>query len=114
MIATHYWLQGPDGQSDKTQPGFYGPIDMKKLGGGATWWETPHVYGVYIGKDDTVYYCDNVEVARHKTANLSRVEPIYFYINLAIGGTSGWKKDLSQYNGVADMYVDYVRVYQGE
>jgi len=113
MIASHYWLQDKDGPK---QPGFYGPIDMLKLkgGGGASWWEALHIYGVLIGKKDTIYYCDNIEVARHKTARLSRREPIYFYINLAIGGTSGWRKDLSRYDGIADMYVDYVRVYQGK
>ena len=35
----------------------------------------------------------------------------YFLINLATGG--GWPVDLSRYNGIADMYVDYVRVYSG-
>jgi hypothetical protein len=32
-------------------------------------------------------------------------------INLATGGR--WPVDLSRY-GMADMYVDYVRVYQGK
>ena len=36
----------------------------------------------------------------------------FFMIDLATGG--GWPVDLSRYNGVADMYVDYVRVYQGK
>jgi hypothetical protein len=31
-------------------------------------------------------------------------------IDLATGG--GWPVDLCRYNGLADMYVDYVRVYQ--
>jgi hypothetical protein len=30
---------------------------------------------------------------------------------LATGG--GWSVDLSRYDGLADMYVDYVRVYGG-
>jgi len=113
MIASHYWLQDKDGPK---QPGFYGPIDMRKLqgGGGSSWWEASHVYGIRIGTDDTIYYCDDIEVARHKTARLSRREPLYFYVNLAVGGNSGWRKDLSAYHGIADMYVDYVRVYQGQ
>jgi hypothetical protein len=41
---------------------------------------------------------------------LSKQKPIFFLINLATGG--GWPVDLSRYNGVADMYVDFVRVYQ--
>jgi len=111
MIATHYWLQG---DQPEQQPGFYGPIDMRSLNGagGASWWETLHVYGVLVGLEDTVYYCDDIEVARHKTARLSRQQPFYFYVNLALGG--GWKHDLSRYGGIADMYVDYVRVYAGE
>ena len=111
MIASHYWLQDTDGPK---QPGFYGPIDMRKLpgGGGSSWWEAMHIYGVRIGKEDTVYYGDNIEVARHKTARLSGREPICFYINLATGG--GWPVDLSRYDGIADMYVDYVCVYEGQ
>jgi len=27
-------------------------------------------------------------------------------------GGNGWLMDLSRYDGLADMYVDYVRVYQ--
>jgi hypothetical protein len=34
---------------------------------------------------------------------------LFFLVNLATGG--GWPVDLSRYNGLADMYVDYVRVY---
>lgn len=116
MIHAHYWNQGEKGQKDYSQPRFAGPIHMTKIpgGGGASWYETFHTYGVYVGKDDTIYYCDDIEVARHKTARLSREEPIFFFVNIAIGGASGWKTDLSQYGGLADMYVDYVRVYQGE
>lgn len=116
-IASHYWNQGPNGEKDKTQPGVYEQIRMTNLPGGgskASWYETFHTYGVKITKEDTIYYCDNIEVKRHKTAKLSRQEPFFFFINLAIGGTSGWQKDLSRYNGIADMYVDFVRVYQGE
>jgi len=59
-----------------------------------------------------IYYCDNIEVGRHPTLPLSKKQPFFFLINLATGG--GWPVDLSRYNGVADMYVDYVRVYQGK
>jgi hypothetical protein len=38
--------------------------------------------------------------------------PIFFLVNFATGG--GRPVDLSRYNGVADMYVHYVRVYQGK
>jgi len=42
---------------------------------------------------------------------VSKKQPFFFLINLATGG--GWPVDLSRYDGRADMYVDYVRVYQG-
>ena len=86
---------------------------MTELEGGnrSNWFKAPHTYGVRIGKHGTVYYYENIETARHKTSRLSRVQPLYFYINLAIGGSSGWNKDLSPYGGVADMDVDDVRVY---
>ncbi len=112
-IATHYWNQNGQEQ-DKDQPGFYGQIPMTETKGGlgTTWYETFHTYGVKITKEDTIYYCDNVEVARHKTAKLSAKEPFFFFVNLAVGG--GWPVDLSRYGGTADMYVDFVRVYQGK
>jgi len=34
-------------------------------------------------------------------------------INYAIGGISGWKIDLAREVDATDMWVDYVRVYQG-
>jgi hypothetical protein len=40
---------------------------------------------------------------------VSKKLPFFFLINLATGG--GWPVDLSRYGGIADMYVDYVRVY---
>jgi hypothetical protein len=53
--------------------------------------------------------CDNVEVGRHNTLPLSKERPFFFLINLATGG--GWPVDLSRYHGLADMYIDFVRVY---
>ena len=111
MIASHTWNQDdykkPDGY------GFYGPIHMRGLpgGGGASWYETPHTYGVLVGEEFTVYYCDDIEVARHRTTPVSKAEPLFFFVNNAV--SSDWPADLSQYNGVADMYVDFARVYQG-
>ncbi len=115
-IHSHYWNQAPDGKKDYTQDRFGGMIKMHEVPGlsGASWFETFHTYGVLVGREDTVYYCNGVEVARHKTARISKAEPHFFFVNMAIGGASGWKIDLNKYNGVADMYVDYVRVYQGQ
>jgi beta-glucanase (GH16 family) len=49
-------------------------------------------------------------VGRHATLPLSKKQPLFFMVNLATGG--GWPVDLSRYNGLAEMYIDYVRVYQ--
>ncbi len=62
-----------------------------------------------------VHCRDNIGVGRHKTARLSASEPIFFFffVNFAIGGVSGWKRDLSRYGGMAGMDVDCVRVNEG-
>jgi hypothetical protein len=89
----------------------HNPIHMAKFAIPSTWWETFHTYGCKVTDTDTIYYCDNIEVARHATLEVSKKYPIFFMINLATSG--GWPVDLSRYDGRADMYVDYVRVYQG-
>jgi hypothetical protein len=45
-----------------------------------------------------------------KASALPTQYPLFFMLNLATGG--GWPVDLSRYKGLADTYVDYVRVYQ--
>ena len=112
MITPHAWNQGEAGKAleTKAQAEIHNPIAMKKAGIPSTWSESFHVYGCKITETDTIYYCDNIEVGRHKTLPVSKQRPFYFMINLATGG--GWPVDLSRYGGVADMYVDYVRVYQ--
>ena len=114
MICPHAWEQGDAGKAleKKAFDGLQNPIRMRKFGILSTWFETFHTYGCKITETDTVYFCDNVEVGRHATLPLSRQKPFFFLIDLATGG--GWPVDLSRYNGVADMYVDYVRVYQGK
>jgi len=91
---------------------FLGTGNFQYLGIPSTWFETFHTYGCEITETDTIYYCDDIEVGRHATFRLSKELPLFFLINLATGG--GWPVDLSRYHGVADMYVDYVRVYQGK
>ncbi len=108
-IATHYWNQGEEG---KKQKGIYQQIKMTEIGGKSSWFSTFHVYGTKITMTDTIYYCDNVEVGRHPTGKLSKTEPWFFFVNLATGG--GWPVNLKRYNNTIDMYVDYVRVYQGD
>ena len=112
MICPHAWDQGEAGKAieKKAYAEVHNPIHMRKFGIASTWFETFHIYGCKITETDTIYYCDNIEVGRHATLPLSKQQPFFFMINLATGG--GWPVDLSRYNGVADMYVDYVRVYQ--
>ncbi len=111
-IAAHAWNQIgiPKQICDEFHEKYF-PTDMQRFGIPSTWYESPHVYGCKITETETIYYCDNIEVARHETLPVSKNKPIYFMINLATGG--GWSVDLSRYNGVVDMYVDYVRVYSG-
>ena len=106
-VTSHNWNQTGIPAAQKIGKS----IDMSTFAGGSGWMYTPHTYGCLIATTDTVYYLDNVEVGRHQTSPVSKTDPFWFMINLAVGGISGWQKDLSRYNGLADMYVDYVRVY---
>ena len=114
MVTPHAWNQGQAGKAaeSKAYKDMHNPVSMKKFGIPSTWFETFHIYGCAIADTDTIYYCDNVEVGRHKTLDVSKKASFFFLINLATGG--GWPVDLSRYDGVADMYIDYVRVYQGK
>ncbi len=113
MICPHCWNQGEAGKAieKKAFEGMHNPIRMRKFGIPSTWYETFHAYGCKITETDTIYYCDDIEVGRHATYPISKQCPFIFLINLATGG--GWPVDLSRY-GSADMYVDYVRVFQGK
>jgi hypothetical protein len=112
MVTPHCWNQGEKGKTiEKTAfDGMNNPIPMHKAGIPSTWFETFHVYGCKITATDTIYYCDNIEVGRHATLPVCRQRPLFFMVDLATGG--GWPVDLSRYHGLADMYVDYVRVYK--
>jgi beta-glucanase (GH16 family) len=116
MITPHPWNY-PPGEAeaakamlDKQWP-YPHPCDMSKLGIPSTWYETFHTYGCKITATETTYYCDNIEIGHHATLMNCKKYPLYFLVNLATGG--GWPVDLSRYNGLADMYVDFIRVYQG-
>jgi hypothetical protein len=113
MIAPHRWNQGDEAtaMADAAYASLNNPIQMRKFGIPSTWFEAFHVYACKITETDTIYYCDDVEVARHATFPVSKAKPHFFMVNLATGG--GWPVDLSRYDGRADMYVDYIRVYQG-
>ena len=110
--TTHLWGQkDPNG---KQLHGGHKDVPMTTLGGKSSWSWTFHTYGVLITETDTVYYFDDIEVLRHPTGPVSKKSPTWFLINYAIGGISGWKIDLERYGNESDMWVDYVRVYQGE
>jgi hypothetical protein len=105
-ITSHFWDQGEAG---KVQKGVDNAIPMYELGGKSSWSDSFHTYGCKLTQSDTIYYCDDLEVGRHLTGAVSRQYPLFFLINMATGG--GWPVDLSRYDGLADMYVKYVRVY---
>ncbi len=114
IVTPHAWIQGEAGKAAETEAfkALHNPVTMKKFGIPSTWYEAFHTYGCKITATDTIYYCDNIEVGRHKTLETSKKYPFFFLINLATGG--GLPVDLSRYDGRADMYVDFVRVYQGK
>ena len=114
MITPHAWSQKGSAAEALTDK-FYrtkSPTHMSRFGIPSTWYEAMHTYGCKITETDTIYYCDNIEVVRHPTLPVSKQKPLFFMLNLATGG--GWPVDLSRYHGTADMYIDFVRVYQGK
>lgn len=119
--TTHFWNypekpqwlldKGPDG---KPATPSHCDVPMMSLGGKSSWSTTFHTYGIKITDTDTIYYLDDIEVLRHPTPDVSKTQPLFFMINYAIGGISGWHIDLKRYGNQSDMWVDYVRVYQGQ
>ncbi len=112
MVTPHCWNQGDAGKALETRAfeAVHNPARMRKVGVPSTWFQAFHTYGCKVTEADTIYYCDDVEVGRHATLPVCRTQPLFFMINLATGG--GWPVDLSRYDGTADMYVDFVRVYK--
>ena len=119
-VTTHFWGQPrPAWATDKRKGPDGNPyvghrrVDPMALGGGSSWSTTFHTYGVLVTPTFTAYYFDNIEVLRHPSGQLSATQPMFFLLNLAIGG-GGWHPDLQRYGNQSDMWVDFVRVYQGE
>jgi len=117
--TTHFWGQpqpdwntkkGPDGKPKPFKPASATPKTMT-LGGKSSWSTTFHTYGLLITQQETVYYFDNIEIVRHPTGKVAGTLPMNFFVNLAFGG--GWPVDLQRYGNQSDMWVDYVRLYQG-
>ena len=114
-VTTHTWNQnGPDGKPVKYSYPRSKVIPIMELGGKSYWSTTFHTYAVKITATDTIYYFDDIEVLRHPSGETSKTLPHFFLINYAIGGISGWKINLAREGNATDMYVDYVRVYQGQ
>lgn len=86
-------------------------IPITTLGGKSNWSSTSHIYGVLIKQDSITYYCDNIQVWQHPTTPYCKTTPFYVMINLALSGGSK-AYNLTRYDNIADMYVDYLRVFQ--
>lgn len=69
-----------------------------------------HIYGCKVTETTTYYYLDNILVWQHPTLEICKKEGMQFMINNNLGG--GWPSDLSRYGDAADLYVDWIRVYQ--
>jgi hypothetical protein len=115
QIAAHPWGRTDDLTDPETIEGkrVYqdNPIRMNNFGIPSSWYETPHIYGCKVEEDSVTYYLDNVVVQKHVNFYYAKRQPMYFLVNLATGG--GWPTDLLRYDGIIDMYVDYIRVYSG-
>ncbi len=115
--TSHYWgqknaagqpLDKAEGKDD------HHDISMMDLGSKSSWSTTFHTYGIKITTSDVIYYFDDMEVFRHTNKGLAKTQPLWFLVNYAIGGISGWKIHMDRYNNQTDMWVDYIRVYQGQ
>ena len=118
--TTHFWgqpkptwvtekLKGPDGNPYDAHK----RVDTMQVGGKSSWSTTFHTYGFLVTPTESAYFLDDIEVLRHPSGKLAATLPISFILNLAVGG-GGWQPNLQRYGNQSDMWVDYVRVYQGE
>lgn len=103
-MTSHRWNQD---KHETIDPELY--YDMRRVGNGLCWDACFHTYGTLITEEETVYTCDNIPLYRHSTQPISKVDPFFFMLNLAVGG-NGWPVDISRY-GMIDLYADYIRVY---
>ena len=108
-VWIHDKLKGPDGNPYAAHK----RVEPMVLGGGSSWSMTFHTYGLLVTPTDTVYYMDDIEVLRHPSGKNSAALPMGFLVNLAVGG-AGWHANLQRYGNQSEMWVDYVRVYQGD
>lgn len=103
-VTSHRWNQD---KKETIDPDLF--LDMRVFGNRTGWDMAFHTYGTLITEEETVYTCDGEPVFRHPTQPCSQTDPLFFMLNLAVGG-NGWPVDISRYGKIA-LYVDYVRVY---
>jgi hypothetical protein len=92
----HNWIDGRDDQQVDCRDGI------------TDWALNWHTYGAKVTPDGTTFYIDGQQV-KTMTGLINADQPHYFLINLAMG--AGWPTDLTPTKDVADLYVDYIRVY---
>ena len=112
--TSHYWGEKDENGKDVDGSHDHSDIPMMELGSKSSWSTTFHTYGIQITKDKITYYFDDIPAFSHPNKGLARTQALWFLVNYAIGGISGWKIDLDRYNNSSDMWVDYIRVYQGQ
>lgn len=72
------------------------------------WALTWHTYAAWVRDDRVDYYIDGRQITSIPGPILTD-QPFFFMVNLAAGG--GWPVDLNATGGIADLYVDWIRVY---
>ncbi|MBP3829193.1 MAG: glycoside hydrolase family 16 protein [Bacteroidaceae bacterium] len=110
--TAHFWAQNDASGKPLPHPGQL--IETTDKGMRTSWSQTFHTYGLRVDRQWTTYYLDDVEVWRHPTNSVSMEHSHVVLLNYAIGGASGWPVDLDRYGNASDMYVDYLRVFEGE
>lgn len=96
--SIHQWIDGEDGSD----------VECLEPNGYDDWAMAWHTYGVRVTPNGADFYIDG-DLVMSKTGLLRTEEPFYFMLNLELGG--GWPVDLSATKEMADLYVDYIRVY---
>lgn len=91
-------------------------VNVTKIGGKGNLCQGFHTYGCLVTKDITSYYFDNVKVYEHPTVRYAWEEGSYFMINLAFQDRKDayYNGPFQRYGGMADLWVDWVRVYEKE
>lgn len=103
-MCYHHW--NLKRREDSQHDGARADLEARGLGDTA---QTFHIYGAKVTEKEVIFYIDNIEMWRHPTDEPAH-GPMFFMVNLALG--AGWPIKLERYNHGADLYVDYVRVFE--